>query len=191
MITNQKQYYPLGAARQAADTLIGLLSPACHQIAVAGSVRRGKAQVHDIDLVAWPIYEAMPITDLFGEVLDTLYRASELYRVVKASPAKNVAISMRKIAFAWPHQFLEIPVDVWLVEPDGSNWGALLQMRTGPLELNRVMCNHAADRGLHYKAGHGIYRLDHDGQCTERVDDGTEAGIFAALGMPCREPELR
>lgn len=188
---DQKHYYPLGAAREAAAALVKLLQPACHQIAVAGSVRRGKAQVHDIDLVAWPIYEAMQSIDIFGVVLGTTHRTSELYRVLKASPAKHLAIGSRKIFFTWPHQFLEIPVDVWLAEPDGENLGALLQMRTGPLELNRTLANRAADRRLHYKAGHGIYRLDADGHCGERVDDGTEAGIFAALGLPCREPELR
>jgi DNA polymerase/3'-5' exonuclease PolX len=54
----------LDRAREIADGLVRRLSPGCVRIEVAGSVRRGKAEVNDIELVAVPKMEVQ--ADLFG-----------------------------------------------------------------------------------------------------------------------------
>jgi len=42
----------LAHARQLADRLLGQLAPVCERIEIAGSIRRGQREVHDIELIA-------------------------------------------------------------------------------------------------------------------------------------------
>jgi DNA polymerase/3'-5' exonuclease PolX len=61
-----KQKIPLAQARQLAQELATIhLRPACERIEVAGSVRRGKSEVSDVELVAIPRFGEQ--LNLFGE----------------------------------------------------------------------------------------------------------------------------
>jgi len=42
----------LEEAKLLADKVLAVFEPFCERVAVAGSIRRGKAEVHDIDFVA-------------------------------------------------------------------------------------------------------------------------------------------
>jgi len=44
----------LATARQIAQTVQDRLTPFCERIEVVGSIRRGKPEVHDIDIVCIP-----------------------------------------------------------------------------------------------------------------------------------------
>jgi DNA polymerase/3'-5' exonuclease PolX len=176
--------YPLARARVLAIELQELLRGACHQIEVAGSVRRGSgAQVHDIDLVAWPLYSDTVATNLFGEV-SRIYGAAERLlerlRIIGADPG-TPPIEAKILRC----QYQNLPVEIYLSEHDGSNFGALLQMRTGSAMFNTLLAARAHNLGLAYRAGYGIFRGD------VRVDDGTEAGVFEALGLEYMLPALR
>ena len=52
----------LAEAQEVADALIAELSRYCERIEIAGSLRRGKAEVGDLELVAVPKWEL----DFFG-----------------------------------------------------------------------------------------------------------------------------
>jgi DNA polymerase (family 10) len=73
-------------------------------------------------------------------------------------------------------------VDVWLARPDAV--GPMLVFATGPARLNVVMRAKAKAQGLKLNQ-HGVWRG------VERIDDGTEEGVFAAVGMEWRTPEER
>lgn len=175
--------FSLQAASEKARKLVHYFQPACHRIEIAGSIRRQVAQVHDIDLVLWPIYESWLQKDIFGVVIDrediprALIDLVSLYMTMKAD-AKMVHF------VTW-----EMPVELYLAEPDGSNFEALLQMRTGSAEYNRNLAWTAQRKQLYYRAGYGIYRMAETGRYETRVDDGTEPGIFTALGIPYVAPE--
>ena len=54
----------LEKASKVAANLLRTLAPACHRIEIAGSIRRGKPEVKDVELVAIP--KGLRV-DLFGE----------------------------------------------------------------------------------------------------------------------------
>lgn len=188
-MSEKAETYLLHTAESVAYELVALLAPACNQIKVAGSIRRQKSHVHDIDLVLDPKWEHLVNYDLFGVEIEDVYNPIELNTLLQLARPEFVTaldINPRIIKF----ESAGIPVELYLAEPDGANFEALLQMRTGSAEFNRGMAARAQDRRLHYKAGYGIYRLTAS-NLLERVDDGTEAGIFAALKMAWVDPEKR
>lgn len=172
--------YPLSKALEAAEFVKRALAPACVRIETAGSTRRGKTAVHDVDMVVWPEIQMIEVEqqELFApseakpspaELLDTLIRLGWIDYAISHYP--------RIIRIEASASDLKIPIELYLTEPDGSNFGALWQMRTGDERFNILLAMRAQKLNLKYQAGHGVYR----GQT--RVDDGTEDGIFAALGM--------
>ena len=54
------------SGRSLAAEVVEFLGPVCQRIEVAGSVRRKKTLVHDVDLVAWPMVDDQSYSDLFG-----------------------------------------------------------------------------------------------------------------------------
>ena len=76
----------------------------------------------------------------------------------------------------------EIGIDLWAARP--YQWGAFLWYITGSKELNVLMRRHAISRGLKLSQ-FGVFRGD------EKIDDGTERGVAAALGFPWIEPTDR
>lgn len=176
--------YPIELAKACANDLVLFLAPTCHQLAIAGSVRREKIVVHDIDLVAWARYPEQLAPTLFDgpallpsgpEALTQAIRRMDLSFHDTRPDAKILRFS-----------YYEIPVEIYLTERDGRNFCALHQMRTGSEEHNKRLAATALASGLEYHAGYGIFRPD-----GQRVDDGTEAGIYQALGLHFFEPEHR
>lgn len=53
-MTAPSKAFPAKAARAIAGKIIEELAPACDRIGLAGSLRRGNDEVHDIDLVVLP-----------------------------------------------------------------------------------------------------------------------------------------
>ena len=170
--------YPLAFIQPLAEDLAQLLAPAYQRIHIAGSIRRQSSQVHDIDLVVWACYRQVTAPTLFGDAEPLPVGPDALVNAIRALMVdlKPPPVDVRILRFQWR----DIPVEVYLTEPDGSNWGALLQMRTGSRNFNRWIVRRCQDRQYHYKAGHGIYR---DEACTDRIDDDTEPGIFRCLGL--------
>jgi DNA polymerase/3'-5' exonuclease PolX len=176
-----KPGFSLRIAQGAAQNLVNLLQPACRQIEIAGSIRRRKAEVHDIDLVVWPILQRFAVKDLFGNEVSNWMEPSRLMDLLVTQGVLDMDPEAKIVRFTWGG----IPAELYICEPDGSNFQALLQMRTGSAEFNANLASRAKKMNLKYVAGYGIFRE------TERVDDGTEAGIFTALGLPWTEPPVR
>ena len=57
------------SARELSGQLRAELLPGCERVEVAGSIRRGKPDPKDIELVAIAKYARAPIVDMFGEVV--------------------------------------------------------------------------------------------------------------------------
>jgi DNA polymerase/3'-5' exonuclease PolX len=67
---------PLSASKNAALQFCSLISQSCHRIEIAGSIRRKRSYVHDIDIVVIPRFVHVPPKTLFGDPEET----SELER---------------------------------------------------------------------------------------------------------------
>src|SRR5437879_3251534 len=67
MLMGEKSKIKLTHARAIADDLIEKITPLCERCEIAGSIRRQKAEVGDIEIVAVPRWIEVPDPDdLFG-----------------------------------------------------------------------------------------------------------------------------
>lgn len=133
------------------------------RIEVAGSLRRMREQIGDID------------------ILVVTSRAAEVSRAFTQMPAvKDVlAAGERKSSVRVAEG---IQVDLRMVEP--RSWGAALQYDTGNKEHNIRLRTMAQDRGLKLNE-YGLFSED------EQVAGAEEEDIYEALGLPWIPPELR
>lgn len=176
-----------------AEMAVRGLRDVCHRIEIAGSVRRKKDFVHDIDLVLWPKCELVQTgqPDFFGFAAQAMKYPTQLIDLMMQNGwlVQRPDEYRRKLTLAAVDEDeYAIPIELYLCEPDGSNFEALLQMRTGCAEFNVQLAQRAKRIGKIYRAGYGIYDA---ADPERRLDDGTEAGIFAALVLPYVEPERR
>lgn len=141
--------------------------PAVERLEFAGSYRRGKETVGDLDalVVSSDAPRVMECLAAFREVAETLARG-------------NTKMSVRL------HGTLQL--DLRVVPPE--SFGAALQYFTGSKEHNVVLRGRARQRGLKINE-YGVYRVE--GTREERVAGATEDGVYRTLGLPVFPPELR
>lgn len=134
---------------------------------VCGSWRRGAPDGKDLDVVVQ--HHARDALDILASV--------GMATVTRGGPAVANGV------IHWDGG-LTLPVDVWRAE--GADLGGMLVFATGPGRLNIVMRTQAARKGL-LLSQYGVF----DKASKERLDDGTEEGVFAAVGWPFQTPEQR
>jgi DNA polymerase (family 10) len=137
------------------------------QLEFAGSYRRGKETVGDLDILVTST-EAEAVMDhfaSFGDITSTIVRG-------------ETKMSVRLDE--------EFQVDLRVVPKE--SFGAALQYFTGSKEHNVVVRGRAKAKGLKVNEW-GVYKTDGDEQ--EWVAGESEADVYAALGMPVFEPETR
>ena len=116
----------LTEALQIAQRVKALLTPHCTRIEIAGSIRRNKPQVKDIELVAiakpWQ-------TGLF---MDGLAAAVNPWEKIRGDIENNSACK-------YTQRLLPegIKLDLFLCDP--VNWGYIYAIRTGPAEFNQYV----------------------------------------------------
>ena len=172
----------LSAARRLAERIEVELQPHCDRLVIAGSIRRHRPEVGDIDLVCLP-KDMEHLTALLTRCAQT------------ATPLKKgdqYAVFTLKDGFQ---------LDLWIAHDGGfgedpglfetemrkvpSNWGMLLLARTGSARHNIYLAQVANRRGLHFNPHRGILRGK------EIIASRTEEEIFSALGLPYIYPEDR
>jgi len=178
--------WPRAAALAVAKELCDALAPACDRLVVAGSLRRRKATVGDVEILYVSKREERPV-DLFttapaslaDDVIDDLLRAGVLAKRLSKTgvPAWG---PLNKLAI---HTASGIPVDLFAATPE--SWWNYLVCRTGGAESNRRIASLAQRQGLRWNPyGVGFARLA-DG---EIVAVGSEQAVFEAVGLRYEEP---
>ena len=137
------------------------------KIEFAGSYRRGKETVGDLDILVTSDDpdSVMDYFENFPEVQTTIVRGN-----TKMSARTDEGFQM----------------DLRVV-PEES-FGAALQYFTGSKEHNVVLRGMAKQQGLRVNEW-GVYRLDGDEQI--RIAGESEENVYAALGLPVFDPESR
>ena len=164
----------LGDARPVADGLCETLraTPSVERVDVAGSIRRWRDTVGDVDVLA--------ASDNSRAVIDRFTDWEGTDEVIEAGEQKA---SIRADG---------VRVDCRVVAP--AEFGAALQYFTGSMDHNVVLRNRAIDRGLKINE-YGVFdvsAVDDDGaRAGERLGGQTEAEIYEAVGLPAFPPELR
>jgi DNA polymerase (family X) len=181
---------PLATAEKIAAKIVYELSPFCDQIEVAGSIRRRRPNVNDIDLVVLPKPpHAQALRERCKKNAIRVQTDGEMTLVVylpyrPACPARPYPRPLEQ----------ELQLDVWIATPAGqdmfaptpTNFGSLLLCRTGSAQHNIMLVGRAKSLGLRWNPYHGVF--DGHGRC---LAVATEQEIFTALQMDFIPPEDR
>ena len=158
---------PMADAIAIAEELCRRLAelPEVAQVTYAGSLRRMRETIGDIDILAAsedpaPVHAALRDSDLVADV-------------IAAGEKKTSVITKRGIQ-----------ADLRVVEP--AAFGAALVYFTGSKEHNVRVRERAARRGLTLNE-YGLF----DRETEERLASHSEADVYAALGLPYIAPPLR
>jgi len=166
--------------RDADEIVTGVLGwmrdcPAARRVEAAGSWRRGRETVGDLDFVVE--------SDDPAAVMDHLQRWPETSALLLRGDTK--------ISIRGPR---ELQIDLRVVEP--QSFGAALQYFTGSKEHNVRLRGRARDLGLTINE-YGVHRLlpgaaaDARPTAGETVAGRTEEEVYRAVGLPWIPPELR
>lgn len=167
----------LNKARNYAEKIVAALSPMAKRIEIAGSIRRNKPMVGDIDLVIEPKpgqLHAIKQRCLTG----TLTSGNMVMMDGEMNFIMMLGTVQLDIFFARP----AVPD---LFNPKPANFGSLLLCRTGSKEHNIWLIGEAKARGLAWLPYEGVVK---DGRV---VAGETEEDIFRALRLEYVKPENR
>ncbi len=137
--------------------------PGVRRVVVAGSFRRGKDTVGDLDILATATADS-PVMERF-----TAYE--DVAEVLSQGTTRATVILRNKLQ-----------VDLRAV--DESAYGAALHYFTGSKAHNIAIRRMGQDMGLKVNE-YGLFRGK------ERIAGETEESVYAAVGLPYIEPELR
>ena len=158
----------LEEAQRTASEVKAAVEAQCELIEVAGSIRRQKSIVHDIDFVVVAKSDA------------EWQKINEKLRQLKAKP--NCSGNSVIKAFV-PCKDGLFQVDFYRAKP--STFGIHLLVRTGSADHNMWLAGHAFSKGMRLKYSEGLIK---DGVA---IAGETEQGVFEALGLPCPLPSKR
>lgn len=155
----------LGEALPIAESIIGRVKAGAdvEQISYAGSLRRMRETVGDIDILV--------TTREPEEVMEVFCTMPEAAEVLERGHTRS---SIRHSA--------GVQVDLRVLEPD--SYGAALQYFTGSKQHNIKLRTRAVAQGLKVSE-YGVFRGE------ERLAGRTEEEVYGALGLPWIPPELR
>ena len=161
-------------AKVIAEKLKSLLAPVCEKIEVAGSIRRRKPEVGDIELLCIPRYVvgvdqldreigALMVQGILGH--RRTRRGSRIY-----GPKNKLMIDISGIG-----------VDIF--STDEKCWPVALVVRTGGKETNKRIATAALRKGWRFHAyGSGFSTPDGEIVCR------SEREVFEAVGLPYQQP---
>ncbi len=141
--------------------------PLVDQLEVAGSYRRGKETIGDLDFLA--------VSSQGEAVMDHFAAFADVETVIGRGPTK---ISIRLTG--------GLQVDMRVVPAE--SFGAALQYFTGSKAHNIVVRGRAKDRGLKINE-YGVFRVK--GKQEKMIAGSTEQHVYATLDLPWIPPELR
>ena len=158
----------LEEAGKLAEAIKAAVEAHCEKIEVAGSIRRQKPKVHDIDFVV----VAKSDSDWQG--------INEILRRLKAKP--NCSGNQLIKAYL-PCQNGLFQVDFYRAKP--STFGIHLLIRTGSADHNMWLAGYAISKGMRLKYSEGLIKD------AVPIAGEDEKGVFSALGLPCPLPTER
>lgn len=156
------------------DARVGEVQP-------AGSFRRRRETVGDLDLICWPHKPADA-----GAIIELFTSHPSVEKVIVAGVTKASILTSGGLQ-----------VDLRLVPR--SSFGAAIQYFTGSKEHNVKLRGMALDRGLTLNEW-GLYRLEElekapkttgEAPAIKSIAGEDESGVYKALGMPCIPAEMR
>jgi len=190
---------PLPEADVLAAEVLELLRPACTRLAVAGSIRRRRPDVGDLEVVAIPRYESRlqsaqvglfeyfslpPIeVNLLDERCAGLLLDGTFAKRLDKHGRPAVGERYKRLTF---HDF---GLDLFITTP--PQFGVILTIRTGPAEYSHRLVTSTREGGLlpaWLQVQDGALRHRSTG---EVIPTPTEESFYAAIQQPYLEPWRR
>lgn len=133
VIREQMEGWPLEFARLVAGKLLKRLEPFAARIEIAGSIRRGKPQVGDIELLYIPKWDRTG--DGKVDLVESEIRSMMSAGILSLRRNKHgKAIGFGPLNKYLVHNGTKIGVDIFAT--DEQNYGMALLVRTGPKDFN-------------------------------------------------------
>ena len=166
-----KAEIPYEEAKEIADKLIILLSPHCYRIEIAGSIRREKNIVGDVEIVAIPKpFQTGLFQDGIAEIVNQWQKVKGELEYGKTKYTQRILPE-------------GIKLDLFFAEE--GNWGLIFAIRTGSADYShKVLANGWVKRGYKSEGGY----LMQDGK---RYEVREEKDLFERIGVPFVEPKYR
>ena len=181
---------PLAEAREVAVELTQLLRLSCHRIEIAGSVRRGKPDVGDIELVAVPIVEDEP--DGMFDVRHVNRLTERVNDLIVTGPLDSHPTDPKRGERYSKIVHSPSGLQVDLFSTSRESFGIIFLIRTGPADYSHRFVTDMRRRGFHVGGGQ-LHRggLGCGTYACEVVPTYHETDVFAALDMTPVPAELR
>lgn len=193
-MTTGKALIPLQRAHVITNGLFEALVASCQHLSVAGSVRREKKFVGDIEMVAVPLGTVQ--TDLFGAPAGTVSDLDGAIERLVERPEWEWDRHQPRRGDRWKRiTYVPEGANVDLFITTHRAWAANLLVRTGPGNFSQHVMSVALRRGWHFADGFLLHmheppcNLGPD--CTLIRDFEQEWEIFDALELPWRTPQER
>ena len=188
-VGGEKKRWPRAAALDVARELCAALKPNCLRLIVAGSLRRMKAAVGDVEILYIPRFEDRQF-DMFTVAPVNL--AEETISAWLGSGVLSKRAS-KTGSFAWGAKNKlavhrgGIPVDLFAATED--NWWNYLVCRTGPADSNTRICMAAQERGWKWNPyGAGFSRGGPLAGEPDHYAVTSEEDVFRFVGLPYAQP---
>lgn len=188
--------YPLGFIEPIAEEVKAHLSPYCSRIEIAGSIRRRRAEIGDIELVLIPKTMTMPKSqgNMFSpgesdEVrIPGFINAVDTYKLKFNAKEKGIKLIGDPAKGKYCRRITpeKIQLDIFIANQD--NWGYILVLRTGGATFNKWLV------GPHGLKKHGYRPV---GGVITRMSDNVviptpgECDVFRLMKMKYKRPEDR
>jgi len=178
---------PLNKAQLVADNFVELLRPKCVRIEVAGSIRRLKPEVGDIEIVCIP--NMIKDTDMFGNAIgerneiETDYFLHYLHSQHRIECIKGGG----KYRQFYDHNN-NMYIDLFMVTPP-AQWGYIFALRTGSGEWNRKLVTQRR-----YGGGLPTFMKLQEGGLYIKgtlIETPEEEDFFRAIGVAWVDPQRR
>lgn len=182
--------FPASTASVVYDQLLAVLAPHCDRITFAGSLRRQKPKVGDLEILYIPKFVEHKSHDLFDTdmvnqvdlALDSILRQG----ILSKRPNVNGTFAWGEKNKLALHNATVLPVD--LFSTNAESWHNYLVCRTGPAELNTLIATRARARGWKWNPyASGFSSLHGLGHKTVTC----EADVFSFVGLPNLQPHER
>jgi DNA polymerase/3'-5' exonuclease PolX len=176
-------------AHKIAKEIVEYLMAYCDRIEIAGSVRRHKPEVGDIEIVIKPKMILNPQSVLFGEARLTDFTETGIKNAMDSGilaihpKDKKMGEKYKKM---WSPKG-QVQVDLFIVRPPAT-WGVIFTLRTGPADFNKRIVTECRDHGIKVEDGQVWKYLDGQWKVLPTPE---EKDFFLALGIPWQEPEDR
>lgn len=177
--------FPDTFAREIAEDLVTELSGFCDRMEIAGSLRRRRQAVNDIDIIAIPKFIQVKDESLFGAPVQENLLEKRLAQLCLRGELGLEANGPKIKRFLKTVDGDTVPIDIYIATE--QDWWTLLLIRTGSRNHNIKLARRAMDLHMALKAdGSGL--LTPGGSL---IQIHSEDEIFHRLGLAYRTPEER